>query len=137
MGITCLHNGWGRVNWCTKISSCEDDMLECPTCVSGERECHIPESLKCWVPGKCNGEMIGFEKTCSQKDCLGACQHNSACNYFNYDAKTQLCKLLFSCDDDMIECHTCVSGEDQRSVNYLAHSFETYDLCEPNIERWQ
>ena len=69
--------------------------MGCRKCISGEKECDESETgSKCWIPGRCHGVMIGLEKTCSQKDCLGACLHNSQCNYFTYDAKTQFCELI-------------------------------------------
>jgi hypothetical protein len=70
--------------------------------------------------------MVGIERTCSQKDCLGACQHSSQCNYFTYDAKTQFCEMLSDCKFIDDTCKTCVSGEDQCSVNYLADAFGDY-----------
>ena len=78
------------------------------------------------ISGRCHGMMVGIERTCSQKDCLGACQHSSQCNYFTYDAKTQFCEMLSDCKFIDDTCKTCVSGEDQCSVNYLADAFGDY-----------
>ena len=78
------------------------------------------------ISGRCHGMMVGIERTCSQKDCLGACQHSSQCNYFTYDAKTQFCEMLADCKFIDDTCKTCVSGEDQCSVNYLADAFGDY-----------
>ena len=109
--------------------------MGCSKCISGQKECDDSETgSKCWVPGRCHGVMIGLEKTCSQKDCLGACQHNSQCNYFTYDAKTQFCEMMSECKFIDDSCKTCVSGEDQCTVNYLANAFETYVYGKWNLK---
>lgn len=102
--------------------------MGCSRCISGQKECDESNGSggKCWIPGRCKGVMIGLEKTCSQKDCLGACQANGNCNFFTYDARTQFCEMLSGCSTVDNSCLTCVSGEDQCSVNYLANAFEKY-----------
>ena len=102
---------------CILLTECVDlntsDLgMGCPNCISGERECDEPESsLRCWVPGRCNGNIIGVEVTFDLFQCLPACENLPACNYFTFDAAGQICELFPSCEDDMLECPTCVSGE--------------------------
>ena len=90
--------------------------MGCSRCISGEKDCEAENNGKCWIPGRCKGVMIGLEKTCSQKDCLGACQANANCNFFTYDARTQFCEMLSSCTSVDNSCLTCVVGEDQCSI---------------------
>ena len=86
---------------CILLTECVDlntsDLgMGCPNCISGERECDEPESsLRCWVPGRCNGRFVGLEP--SEFDlfnCLPACQDNPACNYFTFDASKKVLHLL-------------------------------------------
>ena len=105
---------------CILLTECVDlntsDLgMGCPNCISGERKCDEPESsLRCWVPGRCNGRFVGLEPSGFDLfNCLPACQDNPACNYFTFDASSQICELYSSCDDEMIECPSCISGERQ------------------------
>ena len=103
---------------CELFSSCGtvDDTL-CPECISGQKECSIPEPT-CWVQGNCHGNVTHTEDNIiTKEDCLSICKEFSLCNWFTYFSERTVCTLMLDCPALDEGCTTCVSGESRCEIS--------------------
>ena len=66
--------------------------------------------MQCFVAGECEGDFIDALTSSSASDCLGACQSDQDCLWFNYESSDGTCILLGDCFVIEDDCDTCVTG---------------------------
>ena len=94
-------------NFCLTLTNCTS-LDDCATCVSGEVSC---EAYTCFVPGGCQGSILGHQDLPDQTECLNACKAMSGCDWFTYFIDTAVCALYSTCQVTEAICERCVSGE--------------------------
>ena len=97
-------------SYCQLYKNCVQlDENSCKECLSGEKECTVPE-LKCWVTGQCKENPIDAKNGTTAEGCLEFCQSESDCGWFTYNSADSSCSLFKKCDD-LTGCDSCFSGE--------------------------
>jgi hypothetical protein len=72
----------------------------------------IVRAQECFVTGQCtNSTLIAVTHPANSRACLADCKNQTECNWFTYNADTELCALLDGCQSLNQECQHCVSGE--------------------------
>ena len=110
-------------SYCQLYKNCVRlDEVSCKDCLSGERECSVPE-LKCWVVGQCKEESIAEKNGTSVEECLEFCQSESDCEWFTFNSDDSSCSLFKKCGD-LVGCDTCLSGESKCKFSSKGNLFQ-------------
>ena len=106
-------------NDCLEFSSYSGIDPSCSNCLSGERSCQPYE--ECEINGLCQGELVDFNNTDSESECLYLCKATPSCEFYAFREDEGICLLLEDCPD-ILPCNECHSGQRACPVSSLGNA---------------